>query len=121
MKDTGYNLMVEPLSKSGFTLLEIMIALVLIGTVLTTVLYTTNYHAEVLYENILLTEMYLLAKEKIAEMELNPLESEGSISGTELNYKNTINNIAETGITELRTTISGYDREITLREFIVRK
>lgn len=113
MKDTGY--------KSGFTLLEIMIALALIGMVLVTILYTVNYHADVSYENTLLTEMYLLAKEKITEMKLNPSASEGGIPGTDLKYMNTVNNIPETDIIELRTTISGNGKEVTLREFIVRR
>ena len=48
---------------SGFTLLEIMIALAIIGMTLTVVIHTVNYHANVLHENIMTTEMYQVAKE----------------------------------------------------------
>ncbi len=106
---------------SGFTLLEIMIALALIGMVLVTILYTVNYHADVSYENALLTEMYLLAKEKIIEMELNPTESKGSIPEGNFKYINTVTNIPETDIIELRTTISGNGKKISLRQFIVKR
>lgn len=113
MKDTG--------SESGFTLLEIMIALAIVGLALVTILYTVNYHADVAYENALLTEMGFLAKEKITEMELNPVESSGKVQGTDFEYSNRVNSIPETNIIELKTTISGNGREITLSEFIVKR
>lgn len=48
----------------GFTLLEIMIALAIIGLTLVTVLHTVNYHSNVSYENIVTTQMVQSAKEK---------------------------------------------------------
>jgi len=105
--------------KGGFTLIEIMIALAIIGMVLATVLYTVNYHADIAYENAMLTEMYLLAKEKIREMELNPMESSGSIPETDFRYRNTLNKMPELGIIEIRTTITGNNRDVTLKKFII--
>lgn len=107
--------------KGGFTLFEIMIVLAIIGSVLVTILYTVNYHADVARENALLTEMEFLAKEKIIEMEANPVESSGRVQDTDFEYLNRVNNIPETGIIELKTTIKGSGKEITLREFIVRR
>jgi prepilin-type N-terminal cleavage/methylation domain-containing protein len=112
MKDISFN--------AGFTLLEIMIALALIGSVLVTILYTVNYHADLSYENALMTEMYLLAKEKIIEMELNPEDSKGKIPDTDFRFTNTVTTIPDTRIIELKTTISGKGKTISLREFIVR-
>jgi|Deesub1362A_J573_1020465.scaffolds.fasta_scaffold00721_8 prepilin-type N-terminal cleavage/methylation domain-containing protein len=112
MRDTG--------SDHGFTLLEIMVALALVGMVLVTILYTVNYHADLSYENALLTEMYMLAREKLMEMEMKPADSRGRVPDTDFTFINTANAIPDTGIVELKTTISGDGKTVSLREFIVR-
>jgi len=108
-------------SNSGFTLLEVMIALALIGAVLVTILYTVNYQADLSYENAILTEMYLLARKKIVEMERNPEESKGTVPDTDFVFINTVNTIPDTNILELKTTIEGKGKSVTLREVIVRR
>lgn len=106
---------------AGFTLLEIMIALAIIGTVLAAVLHSVNHHADVSYKNTITTQMYMLAKEQITVMELNPENSEGTFTGTDLKYKNIVKNIDDTDIIELRTTVSGNGKEVTLMELVVRQ
>jgi len=112
MKDTGY--------EYGFTLLEIMIALALVGMVLVTILYSVNYHADLSYENALMTEMYMLAKERLVEMEMRPANSRGRIKDTDFTFINTTTTLPDTGIVELRTTINGKGKRVSLREFMVR-
>jgi len=102
----------------GFTLLEIMIALAIIGITLTVVIHTVNYHANVLYENTLTTEMYQAAKEKMHELEMNPVKSKGKIDETGLQYESTVTNIEELGLIELKTVIYGKGKEITLSELV---
>ena len=106
--------------RSGFTLLEIMIALAIIGITLTVVIHTVNYHATVLYENTLTTEMYQVAKEKMYELEMNPVKSKGKIDETGLQYESTVTNVEEMGLIELRTVIYGKGKEVVLSELVPR-
>ena len=54
---------------SGFTLLEIMIALAIVGGLLITLIYTLNYHLNLAERHETVTIASLLAREKIIEME----------------------------------------------------
>ncbi len=122
MLDIRYrDLNISNLYKGGFTLLEIMIALAIIGIALTTILYTVNYQADVAYENTVTTQMYMLAKEKITEMERNPGNSKGDFPGTEFKYINTAEPITNTDIIELKTVVKGHDNEVFLSELITKK
>jgi prepilin-type N-terminal cleavage/methylation domain-containing protein len=107
--------------RGGFTLLEVMIALAIVGIVLTVILNTINYHADVSYENTLTTQMFLLAKEKIIDMEMNPENSKGVFPGTEFIYENIVNKTEDPEIIELKTIVSGYGKKVILREFIIKR
>ncbi|GBD95474.1 hypothetical protein BMS3Bbin05_01079 [bacterium BMS3Bbin05] len=106
---------------SGFTLLEIMIALAIIGIALTVIIQTVNYHANIMYENTLTTRMFQLAKEKIYEMEMTPQNSGGDIDKTGFKYENTITGIENSNIIELKTVVKGYGRQVVLNEFVIKK
>lgn len=110
-----------PNKNDGFTLLEIMIALAIIGIALTTILYTVNYQAGVAYENTVTTQMYMLAKEKITEMEKNPGNSSGDFPDTGFKHVNTAEPITNTDLVELKTVVSGEGKEVVLSELIVKK
>ncbi len=105
-------------SDFGFTLLEIMIALAIIGLTLVTVLQTVNYHSNVSYENIVTTHMVQLAKEKIWDMETNPVNSKGNIEGTDLTFENIVSATDDPVIIELKTVIKGQGKEIVLNELV---
>ncbi len=107
--------------KKGFTLLEIMIALAIIGTAVIAILSTVNHHADVAYENILTTRMLFIAREKITEMEINPAKSKGIIKGTDFTFENMVNKTDNDGIIELRTIISQNSKQVVLRELIMNK
>ncbi|MBI5675488.1 MAG: type II secretion system protein [Nitrospirae bacterium] len=122
MPDKRYReLNISSLYNGGFTLLEIMIALAIIGIALTTIIYTVNYHSDVAYENTVTTQMYMLAKEKITEMERSPVNSKGDFPDTEFRYVNTAEAIANTDIIELKTIVSGHGKEVLLSELITKK
>ena len=108
-------------SSSGFTLLEIVIALALIGTVLTVIIYTVNYQAGVSYENTVTTRMYQLAKENLTEMESNPINSEGTWGDTGFSFVNTVKDTGVPGMIEISSMISGDGQEVVLRELIAGK
>ena len=105
----------------GFTLLEIMIALVIVGLVLIVTIHTVNYHAGVSYEHTLITQMALLAKEKIAEMESNPENKTGTLPDKNFSYETSAKNTEDDGIIEVKATVRGYGKEVVLSELIVKK
>jgi prepilin-type N-terminal cleavage/methylation domain-containing protein len=108
-------------NRDGFTLLEIMIALAIIGIALTTIIYTVNYQSNIAYDDTVTTQMYMLAKEKIAEMEKSPQNSSGNFPGTEIKYTSTIEPIANTDLVEFKMVVSGHGKEVALSELIMKK
>lgn len=108
-------------SRAGFTLLEIMIALAIVGAVVITILYTVNYHADTAYEHTVTTRMFLAAKEKITEMEQNPQDAKGDIPETDFIYENSVNLTEDENIIELKITISGEGKEVVLSELVFNK
>ena len=107
------------LRTDGFTLLEIMIALAIIGSTIAVVLNTVNYQTSILYNNTITTQMYQFAKEKMSELEKKPLNSKGTIEKTAFKFINTASRMEGSGIVELTTIISGNDKEVVLKRLIV--
>ncbi len=108
-------------SSNGFTLLEVMIALAIIGATLTVSLYTVNFHAEVSYENGLKTRMLLLAKEKLRTIEIDLEESSGPIEGTDFTYESSVSESAFDEIIKLQAVVRGYDKEFTMSKLVLKK
>ncbi len=106
---------------AGFTLLEVMIALAIIGISLTVVLHTVNYHANVVFENTMTTMMYQAAKEKMYDLEETQTKSSGTIESPKLLFQNVVLKSQLPGIVQLVTVVSGYNKEVTLSEFVVKK
>jgi len=109
------------LQKQGFTLLEIMIALAIIGITVTVILHTVNYHADVMYENTVTTRMYLMAKEKMYELEEIQKDSSGTIENTGFKYENKVLDAGDSGIVRLKTVIRGDDKKVTLTGLAFKK
>ena len=108
-----------PFPGSGFTLLEIMIALAIIGTALTVIIHTVNYHANVMYDNTITTQMFQLAKEKIFELETAPRNSKGDVGKTGFKYENRVYEIEDSDIIELVTVVKGDGKEVLLNKLVV--
>ena len=108
-------------TRKGFTLLEIIIAIAITSAVILTVIHTINYHSEVLYEHTLATKMFFLAKEKLYELEQNPQNAEGTISGTDFKFKNTVNKNENEDVIELKTAINSHGKEVVLSELVLNK
>jgi prepilin-type N-terminal cleavage/methylation domain-containing protein len=103
----------------GFTLLEIMIALAIIGITVTVVLHTLNYHSDLTFNNAHKTEMIMLAKEKISTMVISPADSSGDIEGTPFTFENIVTRTNNDSIIEIKTIIRDTDREIWMSELIM--
>ncbi len=109
------------LSAAGFTLLEVMIALAIIGMTVTVILHTVNYHSDIMYENTLRTTMLQAAKEIMVDLEMNNSASKGVIGTTGITYEKTVSKTDHPGIIELRTTVTGHGKKITLTELVREK
>lgn len=108
-------------SAFGFTLLEIMIALAIIGTALTVIIHTVNFHAGIMDENILTTKMYQMAKEKMRELEALPQNSEGGTATMGLEYVNSVLPIEDSDVVKLTTVVRGYGKQVMLDQLIIKK
>lgn len=117
----GFNRLTQKKTGSGFTLLEVMIALAIVGATLTVSLYTVNYHADVSYDNSIKTRMLLLAKERLRLLELEQQESSGPVKGTDFFYKSSISRSAFDGIIVLKTVIKGHNKEFSLSKLVVER
>lgn len=126
-KITRLSSLVSYLSSSGFTLLEIMIALAIAGIAIIAILQTVNYHAGVAYEHTLYTRMLLMAKEKIGETEIYLQDDKGVFPETDISYETMVREFKDSqqtgdeGIVELKVIIRGHDKEIELSELVTRK
>ncbi len=106
---------------AGFTLLEVMIALAIIGIALTVILHTVNYHADVMQENTLTTMMYQTAKEKMYALKKTLINSKGAVESTQLTYENLVFKSNDFNIIELKTIVRGQDNEVSLNAFVIKK
>jgi len=75
--------------KQGFTLLEIIISLLLIGLSLSFILHTSKNNIQTKIKTITEREATALLKEKIEELEINNLNSSSLIRGEETKNTNT--------------------------------
>lgn len=118
----GYGNCFSPLKHSaGFSLLEVMIALAIIATVLVTIIHTVNYQSNVAFEDTVITDMYLRAKQKLSDMESKPRDSSGQFPDTDYFFTATAKRVAGTGMIEIKATVSADGKEVSLRELIMEK
>lgn len=119
MKATGHRS--ERPASRGFTLLEVMIALAIIGMTVTVILHTVNYQADIMYENTLSTRMFQIAKEKMVELEMDNTASKGADAASDITYEKTVSQTDDPEIIELRTVVTGHGKKITLSELARKK
>ena len=106
---------------TGFTLLEVMIALAIIGIALTVILHTVNYHADVMQENTLTTMMYQTAKEKMYDLKKTLINSKGAVESTGLTYENLVIKSKDFNIIGLKTVVRSRNNEVSLNAFVINK
>jgi general secretion pathway protein I len=106
----------------GFTLLEIMISLAIVGGLLLTMISSLNYHLGVAERQIVVTNLTNLAKGKIYEMEKNPYVSRGRFPGpySSFRYETNVMNSSFPGMLEIGVTVMD-EKEILKLSEIIRK
>jgi len=108
----------------GFTLLEILIALAIVGSLLITLIYTLNYHLGLIERQGIVTAATLLAKNKLLEMEKKPEEGRGKGAFEspykDYTYETYVKDSPYVGISEIVVVVRAGKEEVKLNEFIFR-
>lgn len=104
----------------GFTLLEIMIALAIIGGLLITLLYTLNYNLGIAGRHQFVTVATILARDKIEEVEASPETSSGAFPEpySDYSYSAVVKSSPFPGISEVSVTVSRGGEHLELADFI---
>lgn len=105
---------------NGFTLLEVMIALAIIGGVLLTLIYSLNYHLGIAGRHEAVTIATMLAKEKMVDAELSPLSTSGDFESPyeAFHYKTDVTESEFPGFSELSVTVTTEKESVTMSELI---
>ena len=108
------------LAEGGFTLLEIMISLAIIGGLLITVIYTLNYNLSLAGRQEFQTTAIMLSKSKMAEAEKNPVASKGEFPEpyADYSYATTLSASPYPGIAVLSVSVSRGNEDVKLSEMI---
>jgi general secretion pathway protein I len=106
----------------GFTLLEVLIALAIIGGLLVTLIYTLNYHLSLVEKQEAITVATLLAKHKMSELEKSPEESKGTFDSPyeRYSYETFVNDSPYRGIAEIGVLVRSGNDEVRLDELVVK-
>lgn len=106
--------------QQGFTLLEVMVSLAIVGGLLMTLIYTLNYNLGITEKLFAVTNMTNLAKEKLEEMKTEPRETEGNFPAPyeALNYETKVRDSAFPEITEIAVTVGDGKIRVMLSELI---
>ena len=106
----------------GFTLLEVLVALAIVGGLLVTLIYTLNYHLGIVERQETVTIATLLAKNTMADMETDPETKKGNYDAPYdgYAYETAVNDSPYPGIKEIIVTVRAGSEEVKLNEFIFR-
>jgi general secretion pathway protein I len=106
--------------KRGFTLIEVMISLAIVGGLLITLIYTLSYNLGITDRQFTVTNITNLAKEKIEELEVNPQEIKGRFPEPYdmLNYETKVKDSPFKGMSEITVVVGDEKESLTLSELI---
>jgi general secretion pathway protein I len=107
-------------TKKGFTLLEVLIALAIVGGLLVTLIYTLNYHLGIVERHETITVATLLAKEKINDLETTPVNEKGVFDAPydKYTYETSVKDSSYPGISEIIVVVRSGKEEVKLNEFV---
>jgi len=107
-------------TERGFTLLEVMISLAIVGGLLVTLIYTLNYHLGIAERHRNTTISTSLAKEKMYAMERKPMTEKGHFPEpyAGFSYETAIRDSSFPGMSEISVIVSDGKESITLSQLI---
>ncbi len=105
----------------GFTLLEVMISLAIIGGLLVTLIYTLNYHISVIEKHEAVTIASLLAREKITEGRKLLENKKGAFPEpySAYSYETSIRESSSPGISEISVAVKRDRDEVRFSELVM--
>jgi general secretion pathway protein I len=104
----------------GFTLLEVMVALAIVGGLLVTLLYTVAHHLDAAERHETVTKAVLLARQKLAEAQQTAEPDEGAFEEPDQGYEWKVE-IKETPfpeVNELAVIVTKDKERVVLRELL---
>lgn len=106
--------------KEGFTLLEVIISLAIVGTLLVTLIYTLNYQLGLVERQETVTTATLLAKNKLLDMEKKPESKKGDFEEPNkgYTYETFVKDSQYAGISEVIVVVRSGKEEVKLNEFV---
>ena len=104
----------------GFTLLEVLISLAIVGGLLVTLICTLNYHLSLAERQESITIATLLAKSEMTDMETKPDSKKGAFEAPYNNftYETFVKESPYIGISEIIVVVKAGNEEVKLNEFI---
>jgi general secretion pathway protein I len=107
----------------GFTLLEVMVSLAIVGGLLVTVLYSLNYHLGIAGRHEFITTATVLARNKLVESEKAPVEAKGAFPKPFASYHYTVEvkDSKFPGLAEMDVTVEKGGDKVELSELIWKK
>ena len=105
-------------SLAGFTLLEIMVAVAIMGGLLVSLIYSLNYHLGIAERHEFVTVASLLAKDKLADVEKSPVSQEGNFPDpfSDYHFKSNVRESPYPGIAEITVTVSRGNESVKLSD-----
>lgn len=106
--------------RDGFTLLEVLIALAIVGGLLVTLIYTVNYHLSLVERQETITVATLLAKNKMIDLEKKPENKKGNFEPPYevYTYETFVKDSPYIGISEIIVVVKADKEEVKLNEFV---
>ena len=104
----------------GFTLLEVMISLAIVGGLLVTLVHTLNHHLGIVERHVVITTATLLAKEKLVETEDTLTGGKGEFEDPYrgYTYEAEVKESPYFGVSEIIVVVRSAKEEVTLNEFV---
>jgi general secretion pathway protein I len=107
----------------GFTLLEIMVSLAIVGGLLVTLIYSLNYHLSIASRHEFITTATLLARGKMAEVEKGQSTADGTFPEPFSSYHYTVatKDSPYPGIAQVDVTVDKDGEKVKLSELLEKK
>ena len=106
----------------GFTLIEVMVALAIVGGLLVTLLYTVGHHLDVAARHETVTKAVLLAREKIGTIRAGTRKAEGDFPPPDQDYHWRVDvnqeDIQGVILFKLSVTVTNGDEKVVLHELM---
>jgi general secretion pathway protein I len=108
------------LKRDGFTLLEVLIALAIIGGLLVTLISTLNYQLGIVGKQEAVTVATLLARSRMADLEKKPANQTGFFEAPydTYSYETSVKDSPYAGISEIIVVVKAGKEEVKLNEFV---